>query len=53
MYIYHHITLKPGANGRQKDETRNTKQNGLAHSRFIVYVTPKQETLFRETLFRY
>ena len=26
----------------KKHETRNNKQNGLAHSRFIVCVTPKQ-----------
>ena len=45
-------TLKPSANERQKHETRNTKQNGLAHPRLIVCVTSKQKTLFRETLFR-
>ena len=28
------------------------KQNGSAHPRFIVCVTAKQKTLFRETLFR-
>ena len=42
--------LKPSANERIK--TRNKKQNGLAHPRFIVCITPKQKTLFRETLFR-
>ena len=31
--------LRPSANERQK--TRNTKENGLAHPRFIVCVTPK------------
>ena len=33
--------IKHGANESQK--TRNKKQNGLAHSRFIVCVTPKQK----------
>ena len=27
----------------ESQETRNKKQNGLAHSRFIVCVTPKQK----------
>ena len=37
-------TLKPGANeSKKKHETRNKKQNGLAHSRFIVCVTLKQK----------
>ena len=35
------IFLKPGANESQK--TINKKQNGLAHSRFIVCVTPKEK----------
>ena len=41
--------LKPEANESQK--TRNKKQNGLAHSRFIVCVTPKQNKncLIRES----
>ena len=34
-------TLKPGANESKK--ARNKKQNGLAHSRFIVCVTLKQK----------
>ena len=33
--------VRAGANESQK--TRNKKQNGLAHSRFIVCVTPKQK----------
>ena len=36
----YHVHLKPGANESQK--TINKKQNGLAHLRFIVCVTPKQ-----------
>ena len=47
-----YCNLKPSANERQKQETRNTKQNRLEHPRFIVCVTPKQKTMFRETLFR-
>ena len=35
------LYLKPGANESQK--TCNKKQNGLAHSRFIVCVTLKQK----------
>ena len=35
------LSIKPGANESQK--TRNKKQNGLAHSRFIVCVTPEQK----------
>ena len=27
----------------ESQKTRNKKQNGLAHSRFIVCVTPKQK----------
>ena len=34
-------TVRAGANESKK--TRNKKQNGLAHSRFIVCVTPKQK----------
>ena len=33
------IFVKPGANESEK----NKRQNGLAHSRFIVCVTPKQK----------
>ena len=39
--------VKPGGNESQK--TRNKKQNGLAHSRFIVYVTPKQKKTFLDS----
>ena len=49
---YRGITLlKPGANESQK--TRNKKQNGLAYSRFIVCVIPKQKKhcLIRESCF--
>ena len=28
---------------KESQKTRNKKQNGLAHSRFIVCVTPKQK----------
>ena len=43
------VSVKPGANESQK--TRNKKQNGLAHSRFNVCVTPKQKkhSLIRES----
>ena len=36
-----HPFLRAAANESQK--TRNKKQNGLAHSRFIVCVSPKQK----------
>ena len=41
--------LRAATNESQK--TRNKKQNGLAHSRFIVCVTPKQKKhcLIRES----
>ena len=39
--IFSYCKVKPGANESQK--TRNKKQNGLPHSRFIVCVTPKQK----------
>ena len=29
--------------GRRKRESKNKKQNGLAHLRFLVCVTPKQK----------
>ena len=35
--------LGPPQTRVKKQETRNKKQNGLAHSRFIVCVTPKQK----------
>ena len=35
------ILVRAGANESQK--TRNKKQNGLAHLRFLVCVTPKQK----------
>ena len=35
--------LGPPQTKVKKQETRNKKQNGLAHSRFIVCVTPKQK----------
>ena len=41
--------VSPAQTNVKKHDTRNTKQNGLAHPRFIVCVTPKQKTLFRET----
>ena len=41
--------LKSGTSGSQKNETRNTKQNGSALTRSNVCLTPKQETLFLET----
>ena len=39
------VTLKPGANESQKHETRNKKQNGLAHSRFRAATDESQKTL--------
>ena len=41
MFYVNPVSLKPGANESQK--TQNKKQNGLAHSRFIVCITPKQK----------
>ena len=46
--------LGPPQTRVKKQETRNKKQNGLAHSRFIVCVTPKQKKkhcLIRESSF--
>ena len=46
--------LGPPQTRVKKQETRNKKQNGLAHSRFIVCVTPKQtkkHCLIRESSF--
>ena len=37
--------LGPPQTRVKKQETRNKKQNGLAHLRFLVCVTPKQKTL--------
>ena len=37
------LPLGPPQTRVKKRETRNKKQNGLAHSRFIVCVTPKQK----------
>ena len=39
--------------GRHKRESKNKKQNGLAHLRFLVCVTPKQikHCLIRESSF--
>ena len=60
-YLYHYTIfvkfiydpfLKPRAYDSQK--TRNKKQNGLAYSRFIICVTPKQtkkHCLIRESCF--
>ena len=44
--------IRAATNESQK--TRNKKQNGLAHSRFIVCVTPKQKKhcLIRESSFQ-
>ena len=39
------VSLSPARTRVKKQETRNTKQNGLAHSRFIVCVTPKQKNI--------
>ena len=46
------LPLRAAANESQK--TRNKRQNGLAHSRFIVCVTPNQEKhcLIRESCFQ-
>ena len=38
------VSIRAAANESQK--TRNKKQNCLAHSRFIVCVTPKQRKTF-------
>ena len=35
--------LGPAQTRVKKHETRNKKQNGLAHLRFLVCVTPKQQ----------
>ena len=40
MYSFQ-LSLRAATNESQK--TRNKKQDGLAHSRFIVCVTPKQK----------
>ena len=37
------VTLKVRAATNESQKTRNKKQNGLAHLRFLVCVTPKQK----------
>ena len=48
------MDLEPPQTRVKKQETRNKKQNGLAHLRFLVCVTPKQKKkhcLIRESSF--
>ena len=40
-----HQQLGPPQTRVKKQETRNKKQNGLAHLRFLVCVTPKQKNI--------
>ena len=52
MRPLHDINQSPAQMDIKIYEKRNTKQNGLALVRSIIFITPKQEMLFRKTWFR-